>query len=78
MTTPSMLKNRKNTIAASNFGIPPEMEEEYRHGKDMRSSNHGIDTLFDISPVRLAWQKAGWHDADMEAGNRVLKCDAAS
>lgn len=72
MTSRRNIAHKKNSLAEGNYGIDPKFSQEYSHGRVARNNGYGIDTLYDPSPVLLAWQRAGWHDADIEAGNRVL------
>lgn len=45
----------------------------YRHGIQAHTDGMSVNSCDSTCPVRRAWFKAGWHDADIEAGNSVLK-----
>ena len=42
----------------------------YRLGQIAHNEGNGVNTCDSTDPVRRAWFAAGWHDADIEAGNR--------
>ena len=44
----------------------------YRLGIQAHADGMSVNSCDSTDPVRRAWFKAGWHDADIEAGNSVL------
>lgn len=73
MTSTSKLAHRKNSVAEGNFGIDPDHQAAYSAGRSLRRDDRDKSHCHNIDPVRQAWILAGWHDADIEAGNSVLK-----
>lgn len=51
---------------AMNFRPP----KAYFDGKNARMECRDIESCPETDNVKAAWWRAGWHDADMEAGNR--------
>jgi hypothetical protein len=72
MTSKSVMINRKNNTEMVNFGVDNKAEAAYNKGRKIRRTGGGLDACFSINSVLFSWQKAGWHDADIEAGNSIL------
>lgn len=54
----------------------PENSLEMRHyrmGREAHAQGKTADSFAGTCLVRRGWYAAGWHDADIEAGNTVLE-----
>lgn len=51
---------------------PTNPESQYRMGKAAHGDGYKIAACPNMPTVASSWWKAGWHDADVEAGNSWL------
>lgn len=77
MTSKRDMVHRKNSLKEGMFGVPEKYEKQYIKGRGIRKRGQSISICQSLDPVCLAWQRAGWHDADIEAGNSVFNRKAA-
>lgn len=53
------------------YKIDAKYNLDYQEGRAIHAKGLAVETCDRMNdPARRSWQKAGWHDADIEAGNR--------